>query len=87
MCCSKTLTYAGKRAFVPLELADNMAYETMKEILNKKFDPDRPRRIAMEKMLPRIRNIKLLTEETLTKLALKARIGRDFLPQKRTITT
>jgi hypothetical protein len=54
----------------------------MKEILNKKYDPTRPRRIAMEKMLPRIRKIKLLTADVLANLASKARIGRDFLPQK-----
>jgi hypothetical protein len=45
---------------VQLEIADNLTYEVMEEILNKKYDPIRPRRIAMEKMIPRIRKIKLL---------------------------
>lgn len=75
-----TVTYAGKTEFVPLEIADNLAYEVMKEILNKKYDPTRPRRIAMEKMIPRIRKIKLLTKDVLVNLATKARIGGDFLP-------
>ncbi len=77
-----SLAYAEKTKFVPLELADNLAYETMKEILNKKYDPTRPRRIAMAKMIPRIRNIKLLTEDTLRLIAERARIGEDFLKQK-----
>ena len=72
------LTYAAKNEFVALEIADNLAYETMKEVLNKKYDPTRARRIAMEKMLPRVRNIKLLTEEALTTIASKARISSDF---------
>jgi hypothetical protein len=74
-----TVSYAGKTEFVPLEIADNLAYEAMKEILNKKYDPTRPRRIAMEKMIPRIRKIKLLTEDVLLNLANKARIARDLL--------
>jgi hypothetical protein len=53
-----TVTYAAKTKLVPLEIADNLAYEVMKEILNTKYDPTRPRRIAMEKMIPRIRKIK-----------------------------
>jgi hypothetical protein len=73
-----TLTYAPKDKFVPLEIADNLAYETMKEILNNKFEPTRARRIAMEKMLPRIRMIDLLTEMELRKLVLAGRTSKDY---------
>jgi hypothetical protein len=73
-----TLTYASKTESVPLEMADNLAYETMKEIHNKKFDPTRPRRISMEKMIPRIQTIRLLTETELLMLAEYGRTSRDF---------
>lgn len=73
-----TLTYAAKHKFVPLEVADNLAYETMKEILNNRYDPTRPRRIAMQKMLPRVRRIDLMAEEELRNLVLLGRIGKDY---------
>ncbi len=72
-----SLTYAGKGQFVPLEIADNLAYETMKEILNHKYDPTRVRRISMQKMIPRIRSISLMTEPELQKLVLLGRTARD----------
>ncbi len=73
-----SLAYSPKERFIPLEMADNLAYETMKEILNKKFDPTRPTRIAMEKMIPRIRQIYLMEEKDLRKLALFGRTSKDF---------
>jgi len=79
VCASRfgTLTYAPKRKFIPLEIADNLAYEAMKEILNNKYDPTRARRIAMEKMIPRIRRIYLMTEKELWRLAVEGRTDKD----------
>ena len=77
-----SLVYRNKRDCVPLEIADNLAYEVMKEILNNRYDPTRPRRIAMEKMIPRIRRISLMTENELGKLALLGRIDKDFRKTK-----
>jgi hypothetical protein len=73
-----SLTYASKGAFIPLEIADKLAYETMKEILNNKYDRTRPRRKSMERMLPRIRSISLLTEPQLEKLVRDGRIASDL---------
>lgn len=73
------LAYASKTQFTPLEIADNLAYETMKEMLNKKFDPERPRRIAMEKMWPQIQQINLWTETDIRRLVENARIASDIL--------
>lgn len=74
-----TLTYASKTSFVPLEIADNLAYETMKEILNHTFDPERPRRIAMQKMWPQIRQISFWTEPSIRKLVENVRTESDIL--------
>jgi hypothetical protein len=77
-----SLSYAAKRKFIPLEIADNLAYETMKEILNTNYDPTRTRRIAMKKMIPRIRRITLMTANELRKLALWGRIEEDYRNQE-----
>jgi hypothetical protein len=45
-----TLTYADKRKFVPLQVADKLAYEVMKNMLNMKYDPKRKERIALTRM-------------------------------------
>jgi hypothetical protein len=60
-----TLTYGDKRKFVPLQVADNLAYETMKHLLNLKYDKTRPERTAMRRMKPRIASIRLFTKEGL----------------------
>ena len=72
-----SLTYASKGQRIPLEIADNLAYETMKEILNNRYDRERPRRISMEKMIPRLRNISLMTEKELNNLFLLGRTDKD----------
>jgi hypothetical protein len=72
-----SLTYASKGQRIPLEIADNLAYETMKEILNNRYDPERPRRISMGKMIPRLRNISLMTEKELNNLSLLGRTDKD----------
>jgi len=48
--CMGSLTYAEKRQFVPLQLADKLAYEAMKNILNVRYDPNRAERIALTRM-------------------------------------
>jgi len=78
------LTYASKTKFVPLEIADNLAYETMKEILNNKYDPTRPRRISMEKMLPNVCRITLWAEKELRKLVEVGRTTEDVRNAKKT---
>lgn len=57
-----TLTYASKAAFVPLQVADNLAYECMKLLLNNLHDKERVERIAMTRMKKRLQTIKLLDE-------------------------
>lgn len=78
-----TLTYASRTRCVPLEMADNLAYETMKEILNRRYDPARPRRKAMERMISRIRSIVLMTAKELQELALLGRVGSDYSQGRR----
>jgi hypothetical protein len=73
-----TVTYAPKQKFIPLEIADNLAYETMKEVLNNKFDPERPRRISMAKMIPKIRRVDLMGEVELKKLVLFGNTEKDL---------
>jgi hypothetical protein len=73
-----TLAYASKIRFVPLEIADNLAYETMKDILNRTFDPQRPRRIAMDKMRARIRKISLWREQDLQNLVIQGRTSKEL---------
>lgn len=73
-----TVKYVGKHQSVPLELADNLAYETMKEILNHRYDPARPRRISMAKMIPKIRCISLMTEAEIQKLVMLGKTARDL---------
>jgi hypothetical protein len=63
-----TLTYASKREFVPLELADNIAYEVMKEILNNRWDPGRDVRKSFQAMQPRIWNIDYLNQQAMMNL-------------------
>lgn len=48
--CMSTLTYADKKRFVPLQVADKLAYEAMKNILNLRHDPQRAERIALTRM-------------------------------------
>jgi hypothetical protein len=48
--CMGSLTYADKRRFVPLQIADKLAYEAMKNMLNLKYDPERRERIALTRM-------------------------------------
>ncbi len=45
-----TLSYADKRKFIPLQIADKLAYEVMKNMLNMKYDPDRKERTALTRM-------------------------------------
>jgi hypothetical protein len=71
------LTYASKKKFVALEMADNLAYETMKEILNNKYDPTRPRRISMQRMLANVCRVTRWTEKELRQLVLVGRTAED----------
>lgn len=48
--CMGTLTYAPKEKFVPLQVADKLVYETMKNVLNQRFDPGRAERIALTRL-------------------------------------
>lgn len=63
-----TLKYGDKRKYVPLQVADNLVYETMKLLLNQKYDATRPERIAMTRMKPKIGSIRLFTNEGLEAL-------------------
>jgi len=63
-----TLTYASKKEFVPLEVADNVAYEVMKEILNNRWDPGRAVRKSFQAMQPRIWHIDYLNEQAMRNL-------------------
>jgi hypothetical protein len=44
-----SLSHTTKTKCVPLEIADNLAYDAMKEILNQKYDPNGKRRTVMER--------------------------------------
>ena len=48
--CMGTLVYADKDRFIPLQVADKLAYEAMKNLLNLKYDPERKERIALTRM-------------------------------------
>jgi hypothetical protein len=48
--CMGTLTYADKKKFIPLQVADKLAYEVMKNMLNIRHDPARKERIALTRM-------------------------------------
>ena len=76
-----TLTYAPKRQFIPLQVADNLAYETMKEIHNREYDPTRSRRISMAKMIPKIQSIKLVDRRVLQLMTETARVSSDLAAQ------
>jgi Protein of unknown function (DUF3800) len=63
-----TLTYASKKQFVPLEVADNVAYEVMKEMLNNRWDPGRDVRKSFRAMRPRLWHISYLNEQAMINL-------------------
>lgn len=65
--CMGPLIYADKKKFVPLQIADKLAYETMKNMLNLRYDPERKERIAMTRMKEGkiIQSLKYLDAETL----------------------
>jgi len=48
--CMGSLTYADKRKATPLQLADKLTYEVMKNMLNLGHDPTRKERIALARM-------------------------------------
>ena len=48
--CMGTLTYADKERFTPLQVADKLAYEIMKDLLNRRYDPTRKERVALARM-------------------------------------
>jgi hypothetical protein len=48
--CMGTLTYADKRRFIPLQIADKLAYEAMKNLLNLRHDHERAERVALTRM-------------------------------------
>jgi hypothetical protein len=45
-----TLSYADKVRFTPLQIADKLAYEAMKNMLNLRYDPQRKERVAFSRM-------------------------------------
>lgn len=65
-----TLRYGDKRRHVPLQVADNLVYETMKLLLNQKYDETRPERIAMTRMKPKIGSIRLFNKQGLEALVV-----------------
>jgi hypothetical protein len=48
--CMGTLSYADRRRFVQLQVADKFAYEAMKNMLNLRYDPKRKERVALTRM-------------------------------------
>jgi hypothetical protein len=72
-----SISYQDKREFVPLQIADNLAYEVMKEYLNKRFDPSRAERIALTRMKPAIGWIKYGSKEALEAMVVAA-IAQNF---------
>jgi hypothetical protein len=48
---AESLTFGSKKKLVPLQIADHLAYETYKYLHNKHYDPNRRRRIAMNRLL------------------------------------
>jgi hypothetical protein len=63
-----TLTYGDKRKHIPLQVVDNLVYETMKLLLNQKYDSARPERIAMQRMKAKIGSIRLFNQAVLESL-------------------
>jgi hypothetical protein len=65
--CMGPLIYADKKKFIPLQIADKLAYEAMKHMLNLRYDPQRNERIALTRMKDGqiIRSLKYLDAETL----------------------
>ena len=66
-----SLTYADKREFEPLQVADNLAYECMKLMLNKLYDPTRPERISIKRMKGKIANIGLCDREQFQSMTIE----------------
>jgi hypothetical protein len=48
--CMGSLSYASDQKFVLLQAADNFAYETMKALLNSRYDKSRVERKAMTRL-------------------------------------
>jgi len=65
--CMGTLTYADRRRFVQLQVADKFAYEAMKNMLNVRYDPQRRERVALTRMKTGriIQSLKYLDAEAL----------------------
>lgn len=63
-----TLTYADKKRFVPLQIADKLAYEAMKNLLNLRHDSRRRERIALSRLKGRISSLNYLDKSFLEKL-------------------
>jgi hypothetical protein len=65
--CMGTLVYADRERFIPLQVADKLAYEAMKNLLNLRHDPKRKERIALTRMKDGrvIQTLNYLDEETL----------------------
>lgn len=68
--CMGPLIYADKKKFVPLQIADKLAYEAMKHMLNLRYDPKRNERIALKRMKEGkiIQSLKYLDAETLQRI-------------------
>jgi hypothetical protein len=68
------ITYQGeevrgfRRKYTQLQVADNLVYETMKLLLNQKYDPARPEHIALKRMKRRIESIQILNKSALESL-------------------
>lgn len=52
--CMGSLTYAQKERFTPLQIADKLAYEIMKNMLNIRYDSSRPERLALSRMKEKV---------------------------------
>jgi len=68
--CMGTLTYADRERFVPLQVADKLAYEAMKNMLNLKYDPQRKERVALTRLKAGkvVRALKYLDEQILHRI-------------------
>lgn len=84
--CMASLTYADDQNVTVLQMADNLAYETMKMLLNNRYDPGRKERRAMTELKKNIkviyaldkRSIEMIVEHNLSRASIKAaalRIG------------
>lgn len=67
-----TVAFEDKKKFVPLQMVDNLAYETMKDFVNKRFDPGRPERIAMTKLKTNLVWIKYASKASLENVVQNA---------------